>query len=177
MTRPEFGLVSAMLCAGLDREMSPEQSEVWFALLERFPAWAVKAAVVRHLSESTDPFLPTPGVISRLTVEAITGKTESAESAYRRLCKIRISWGSMVHRGELVARKHIDEQLWGVIEGLGGWERFCGERDGSQSTEFAQFRNAWERAATEAVLALAVPEAAQPGVTGASAKRIQEERK
>lgn len=168
MTRAEFRPIVATLCAGLDREMAPAQAEVWFQLLERFPAEACQAAVLRFLSEAADTFLPAPGTIIRMTTEALCGASEPAESAYRRLCAVRIGWGAQVHRGELIARKHLDDRLWSIIEGLGGWERFCGEREGSQSTEFAQFRSSWNSATAAAVLAVAIPQEAQPRIQQAT---------
>jgi hypothetical protein len=163
MTAAEFVPITALLSAGLDREFPSHQVEVWFLLLGRFPADAVRAAVLRHLSESSDSFLPPPATIVRLTIEAMSGESESAESAYRRLCEVRLAWGELIHRGDLIARKHLDDRLWNVIESVGGWSMFCGVRECSQQTEFAQFRNAWSKAQEREVMLKVLPPSVRPG--------------
>lgn len=171
MTRAEFRPIVATLCAGLDREMAPAQAEVWFQLLERFPAEACQAAVLRFLSEATDSFLPAPGVIVRLVTEALHGVAAGPEAAYAALCRVRREYGSTIHRGDFQARPHLGNELWKLAEGLGGWGAFCNVESVNRAVEFAQVRAAWERMSERTMAALALPSALRPQIRDAGALR------
>lgn len=176
MTRDELLAGMAILEAATDKAFTDAQVTVWFDLLGDLNGQHFLAAVKRALLESEFPGLPPIGRIRRYATEAAVGVPESPEAMFER---VRAAISQHGYCDPVGASKLLGPTLWSVIQGIGGWERICDSPIDQRATLFAQFRDAWNRAAERAATNARLPEDSRPklmdlGPVNASLKRLAE---
>lgn len=142
MTKREFIVAIAALECGIGSGLSEQQCTVWFTVLGDLPADALRAAVKRYLQECEYPGLPPAARLRRLAAESTNGIAITAEAAFARVKTARSQWG-YVEPGK--AKKFLGEAIWSVIEGTGGWSKYCDHSPEQRPMIFSQFRDGWNR--------------------------------
>jgi hypothetical protein len=144
-------------------EVVEDQIGVYFAMLREFDGRSVAGAVERYIRESQYPTLPTPGTLVKYAGEFERGLSLTPEQAWE-IVQQAISLYGYPQPGK--AKDHVGSDIWETIKGLGGWQTVCDTPSSQSRTMWAQFRDAWLRAANRRETLAALPESIRPRVNG-----------
>ena len=141
MTRPEFAEAMAYLQAGIGREFSAVQLEVWFDTLGQLQRDDVGYAVRRYLAEAKSAF-PMPAQLLEFAAERRYGETLDHGAAFANVMKAVREFGSYQPDKGMVA---LDAATQAAVRACGGFLWFCEMEANNRSTMAAQFRMAYQQ--------------------------------
>lgn len=128
MTREEFGTIIAYLSAGVGKEFTRHQAEVYFDLLGDLPLPALQLAAKRALLESKYPTLPTVGTLRELATDGAVGSSQlTAAEAWRMASKHA---GTLCCPYDFIGRERTADVQKRVLASLPPEVRRCGEAIG-----------------------------------------------
>lgn len=116
MTRPECAQILAILGEMYSGEISKLKAEIFFKLLEPYEFWAVEKAVFFLLMTRKYSSFPQPAdIISELEGNPADRSLLAWDEARRAIVSVGI-YRSVSFRDKITN---------GVIDAMGGWEKFC----------------------------------------------------
>lgn len=138
MNREEFAAILYYLAAGVGRDVSDAQLEVYFDLLGDLPADVLRRAAQRALLESQYPTLPPVGVLRRLAAEAMAPRQLAACEAWGLTLRAVEAFG---YDQELRGLESLPPLVRRAAECL-GWQTICASTEPEICR--AQFAKAFE---------------------------------
>lgn len=143
MTRKQLLAAMALIEKAHGKNLTEDQVGVYFELLGDLDAEHFVCAVKAHLMENEFPGIPTVGRLRALASRFRDGSRVAPEEAFQEIHKAIVRFGYM---RPMEAEKALGAEIWSVIEGVGGWQRFCDSPVDQRASLFAQFRDAWNGA-------------------------------
>lgn len=119
MTKAEFAKIAAYLSAGIGKKMPSETMDVWFDILQDFPAELILMAVKKALSSYEYATIPPVGVIYKAAAELVTASIPSPVEA----------WGEVQDQfrrtGSYGAPVFSNPMIHKAVSAMGGWVDLC----------------------------------------------------
>lgn len=162
MTETTWRDCAKLLEVATGKRFERAQLDGYFSLLERFSDNAISAAVQRYVSTSQYPTIPAVGLLVQYASEFEQGLAMTPEQAWD-IVQQAISLHGYMEPNK--ARDHVGSVIWETIRGLGGWQTVCDTPSSQSRTMWAQWRDAWLRAANRREIA-ELPESIRPRVNG-----------
>lgn len=151
MERVEFAKIMVVLGAGVGKEPTSHQIEVYFDLLGDLPVDALRFAAKQALLESSYPVIPAVGILRRLAVESMTPRALCPMEAWELVRTAIRHYGYMREREGLASLPPTVAKAARAI----GWQSICDSEN--PETVRAQFRQAYEPIATDHARLAALP--------------------
>ena len=163
MTEQEWKGCVSLLEEATGKKFTKGQIGGYDQMLREFEGRSVAAACERYIRESQYPTLPTPGTLVKYASEFERGLSMTPEQAWE-IVQQAISLYGYPQPGK--AQDHVGIDIWETIKGLGGWQTVCDTPSSQSRTMWAQFRDAWLKAASRRETLAALPESIRPRVNG-----------
>ena len=160
MTRQQFAQSLAYLQAGIGREFSDIQQEVWYATLQHLDAADFGYAVQRYVAEGKSAF-PMPAQLLEYAAQRQHGETLDHGAAFANVMKAVRECGSYQPDKGMAT---LDAATQAAVRACGGFLWFCEMEADTRSTMAAQFRMAYQQAQEKHERDRRLPEHLRPAI-------------
>lgn len=160
MTRHQFAQLLAFLQAGIGREFSDIQQEVWYSTLQHLDAADFGYAVQRYVAEGKSAF-PMPAQLLEYAAHRQHGETLDHGAAFANVMKAVRECGSYQPDKGMVS---LDTATQAAVRACGGFLWFCEMEANNRSTMAAQFRMAYQQAQEKHERDRRLPEHLRPAI-------------
>lgn len=160
MNRTEFAQVMGVLTAGIGRPFKKEVLNVWYECLRDLPQHALRAAVIRWLSECDSGF-PSIAALRRMACEASHGRLKSAAEAWDHVIDAVRRHGYYAKEAGMASLGETERQ---AVDAAGGWCWLCDVTNDNRQTMSAQFRKAYEAISERKSADRSLPDGLRPRI-------------
>jgi hypothetical protein len=161
LTKPEFVTCLAYLTAGVGKPMTKEQIGVYYDALSDIPLPVLQACCRRAIQEQQDNWLPAVGRIRALAAEALNGLLPQTGQEWSAVLAAIRKFGYPRPAEGMASLSPLAQH---AIKSIGGWQTLCNAEN--LPVLSAQFRTAYESAATRETQLRQISAELRPTITG-----------